>query len=105
MPTSWAEWKRKTSLLDNQWRQFQDTQLKAATTKPSLSHSPPVVTPTAAASSSFSKPSAATAPPAPQPMHLHHTHPVTKDPHSRLYFNCLKPGHITTIYTQPCAHN
>src|SRR5258708_3590540 len=22
MPSTWAEWKRKTSLLDNQWRQF-----------------------------------------------------------------------------------
>src|SRR5258708_35256062 len=33
MPTTWAEWKRKTSLLNNQWRQFRDTQPKAATTK------------------------------------------------------------------------
>src|SRR5260221_6134523 len=70
MPTTWAEWKCKTSLLNNQWRQFQDTQLKAATTKPSLFCSPPVVTSTATASSSFSKPSATTAPPAPQPMDL-----------------------------------
>src|SRR6266436_2968824 len=60
MPTTWAEWKCKTSLLDNQWRQFQDTQLKAATTKPSLFCSPPVITSTAATSSStssFSRPS------------------------------------------------
>src|SRR5258705_394736 len=31
MPTTWLEWKHKASLLDNQWRQFQDTQPKAAT--------------------------------------------------------------------------
>src|SRR5258707_482399 len=30
MPTTWLEWKRKASLLDNQWR-FQDMQPKAAT--------------------------------------------------------------------------
>src|SRR5260221_1333435 len=29
MPSTWAEWKRKTSLLDNQWRRFRDTQPKA----------------------------------------------------------------------------
>src|SRR5258708_22567324 len=65
MPTTWAEWKCKTSLLNNQWRQFQDTQPNAATTKLSLFHSPPVITSTAAtssSSSSFSTPSAATAP-------------------------------------------
>src|SRR5260221_330009 len=31
MPTTWLEWKCKASLLDNQWRQFRDTQPKAAT--------------------------------------------------------------------------
>src|SRR5258705_262330 len=31
MPTTWLEWKRKASLLDNQWRRFQDTQPKATT--------------------------------------------------------------------------
>src|SRR5260221_3904706 len=31
MPTTWLEWKRKASLLDNQWRRFRDTQAKAAT--------------------------------------------------------------------------
>src|SRR5258708_4074920 len=79
MPTTWAEWKHKTSLLDNQWRQFRDTQPKAATSKPSLFCSPPVVTSTTVASSSsssFSRPSATTASPAPQPMDLDHTNPV-----------------------------
>src|SRR5258706_10568705 len=86
MPSTWAEWKRKTSLLDNQWRWFQDTQPKAATTKLSLFCSPPVVTSTAAASS-FSRPSTATTPPAPQPMDLDCTNLVKKDPHGGLCFN------------------
>ena len=105
MPTTWAEWKHKTSLLNNQWRQFQDTQLKAATTKPSLFCSPPVVTSTATASSSFSKPSATTAPPAPQPMDLDCTNLVKKDPHSSLCFNCGKLGHITKVCRGPHAQN
>src|SRR5258707_6055755 len=36
MPSTWAEWKCKTSLLDNQWRQFRDTQPKATSAKLSL---------------------------------------------------------------------
>src|SRR5258708_20144025 len=105
MPTTWAEWKCKTSLLDNQWRWFRDTQPKAATTKPSLFRSPPVATSTAAASSSFSKPSATTAPPAPQPMDLDHTNPVKKDPCSGLCFNCGKLGHIAKVCKEPHAQN
>src|SRR5260221_3122568 len=108
MPTTWEEWKCKTSLLDNQWRQFQDTQPKAATSKPSLFCSPPVITSTAATSSSassFSRPSAATMSPAPQPMDLDCTNLVKKDPHSGLCFNCGKLGHIVKICTGPCAQN
>src|SRR5260221_3588697 len=108
MPTTWAEWKCKTSLLDNQWRWFRDTQSKAATSKPSLFCSPPVITSTTAASSSassFSRPSAATMPPAPQPMDLDHTNLVKKDPHSGLCFNCGKPGHIAKACRGPCTQN
>src|SRR5258705_13448157 len=108
MPTTWAEWKHKTSLLNNQWRQFRDTQLKAATTKLSLFCSPPVITPTTAASSSsssFSRPSATTVPPAPQPMDLDRTNPVKKDPCSGLCFNCGKLGHITKVCRGPHAQN
>src|SRR5258708_37035113 len=108
MPTTWAEWKHKTTLLDNQWRQFQDTQPKGATTKPSLFCSPPVVTSTAAASSSsspFSRPSATTVPPAPQPMDLDHTNPVKKHPCSSLSFNCGKPGHIVKVCRGPHTQN
>src|SRR5258708_28968281 len=96
------------SLLDNQWRWFQDTQLKAATTKPSLFRSPPVITSTTAASSSsssFSRPSATAMPPAPQPMDLDHTNLVKKDPCSSLCFNCGKPGHIAKVCRGPCTQN
>src|SRR5260370_397946 len=54
MPSTWAEWKHKTSLLDNQWRWFQDTQPKATSAK-SSSFLPSSITPFAvAASSTFS---------------------------------------------------
>src|SRR5258708_7280427 len=105
MPTTWGEWKCKTSLLNNQWRWFRDTQPKAATTKLSLFHSPPVVTSTTTASSSFSKPSATTVPPAPQPMDLDHTNLVKKDPCSSLCFNCGKLGHIAKVCRGPCTQN
>src|SRR5258708_9591015 len=105
MPTTWAEWKCKTSLLNNQWRRFQDTQPKATTTKLSLFCSPPVITSTTATSSSFSKPSTATAPPAPQPIDLDRTNPVKKDPHSGLCFNCCKLGDIMKVCRPPCTQN
>src|SRR6266404_3961312 len=59
MPSTWAEWKHKTSLLDNQWRWFQDTQPKATSAKLSLFH-PSSIAPfaVAASSASSSKPSA-----------------------------------------------
>src|SRR5258708_2054375 len=106
MPTTWLEWKCKTSLLDNQWRWFQDTQRKAATTWmfsfcPSL-----ITTPSAATtSSSHPKPSAPAAPPVPQPMDLDCAHPMKRDPHHGLCFNCGKPGHIAKVCRGPCAQN
>src|SRR5258708_3527899 len=93
MPTTWAEWKCKTSLLHNQWRGVLDTHLKAAPTKRPLFHSP------------LSKPSATAAPPAPQPMDLDHTNPVKKDPCSSLCFNCGKLGHIAKVCRGPHAQN
>src|SRR6266481_1379353 len=58
MPSTWAEWKHKTSLLDNQWRRFRDTQPKATSAKLS-SFCPSSVAPftTAASSTPPSKPS------------------------------------------------
>src|SRR5258705_267346 len=95
MPSTWAEWKCKTSLLDNQWRWFRDTQPKATSAKSSSFH-PSSVTPfaVAASSTSSSSPSAPPAPSGPQPMDLDRTNPVKRDPHSGLCFNCGKPGHI-----------
>src|SRR5258707_247436 len=40
MPTTWLEWKCKASLLDNQWRRFQDMQPKATTNWMFSSHPP-----------------------------------------------------------------
>src|SRR5260221_1040185 len=106
MPSTWAEWKRKTSLLDNQWRRFRDTQLKATSAK-SSSFCPSSVTPFAAAASSASssKPSTPPMPSGPQPMDLDCTNPVKRDPRSGLCFNCGKPGHITKVCRGPCTQN
>src|SRR5258708_1569696 len=106
MPSTWAEWKHKTSLLDNQWSQFQDTQPKATSAKLS-SFCPSSITPFAAAASSASssKPSTPPVPSGPQPMDLDRTNPVKRDPHSGLCFNCGKPGHITKVCRGPCTQN
>src|SRR6266478_7934404 len=106
MPSTWAEWKCKTSLLDNQWRRFQDTQPKATSAK-SSSFRPSSVAPfaTTASSASSSKPSAPPVPSGPQPMDLDHTNPVKRDPHSGLCFNCGKPGHIVKVCRGPCTQN
>src|SRR6266436_2164379 len=61
MPTTWLEWKCKASLLDNQWRRFQDMQPKAATNWTFSSCPPPAIISTAATSSP-------TASSVPQPM-------------------------------------
>src|SRR5258708_8992486 len=45
MPTTWLEWKCKASLLDNQWRRFQDMQPKAATNWTFSSCPPPPPSP------------------------------------------------------------
>src|SRR5258706_13307419 len=81
MPSTWAEWKRKTSLLDNQWRQFRDTQPKATSAKSSL-FCPSSIAPftVAASSASSSKPSTPPVPSGPQPMDLDRTNPVKRDP-------------------------
>src|SRR5258708_1015692 len=106
MPSTWAEWKRKTSLLDNQWRRFRDTQPKATSAKLS-SFRPSSITPFAAATSSASssKPSAPPVPSGPQPMDLDHTNPVKRDPRSSLCFNCGKPGHIAKVCRGPRTQN
>src|SRR5258708_7787847 len=106
MPSTWAEWKCKTSLLDNQWRWFRDTQPKATSAKLSL-FCPSSVTPftIAASSASSSKPSTPPVPSGPQPMDLDCTNPVKRDPRSGLCFNCGKPGHITKVCRGPHTQN
>src|SRR5258708_6384763 len=66
---------------------------------------PPAIVSTAAASSPSSRPSTPTASSVPQPMDLDRTHPVKRDPHHGLCFNCGKPGHIAKVCQGPCAQN
>src|SRR6266436_6095750 len=81
MPTTWAEWKREATLLDNQWRRFQATHPRPPPTRSPL---PPVTTfPHARPAPATPRPPAAAAPtppavrPAtgagPQPMDLDHS--------------------------------
>src|SRR5258708_8979495 len=102
MPSTWAEWKRKTSLLDNQWRRFRDTQPKATSAK-SPSFHPSSVAPfaTATSSASSSKPSTPPVPSGPQPMDLDCTNPVKRDPRSGLCFTSPNPAHIAQSRTPP----
>src|SRR5258708_25143868 len=66
---------------------------------------PPAIVSTAAASSPSSRPSTPTASSVPQPMDLDRTHPVKRDPHHGLCFNCGKPGHIAKVCQGPHAQN
>src|SRR5260221_8334019 len=100
MPTTWAEWKHKASLLDNQWRCFQDMQPKATANWTFSFCSSPAV----AASPSSQPPAPATSS-VPQPMDLDHAHPMKRDPHHGLCFNCGKPGHIMKVCQGPCTQN
>src|SRR5258707_8837961 len=105
MLTTWAEWKCKASLLDNQWRHFWDMQPKAATNWMFSFCSSPAVALTAATASPSSWPSASAASSVPQPMDLDHTHLMKRDPHHDLCFNCGKPGHIMKVCQGPCTQN
>ncbi len=80
MLTTWAEWKYKTSLLNNQWRCFWDMQPKATANQTFSFHSSPAVTLTAAAASPSTRAPAPTASSVPQPMDLDHTHLMKRDP-------------------------
>jgi hypothetical protein len=102
MPTTWAEWKRKASLLDNQWRRFRETQPKVSVPRTFALRAPAPHTPTtSAASSSVPPPSAHTASSGPQPMDLDRAHPLKRDPRHGLCFNCGKPRHIAKVCRGP----
>src|SRR6266478_3596525 len=80
-------------------------QPKATTNWTFSSCPPPAIVLTTATSSPSSRPSAPTASSVPQPMDLDCTHPVKRDPHHGLCFNCGKPGHIAKVCQGPCAQN
>src|SRR5258708_15966601 len=105
MLTTWAERKCKASLLDNQWRHFQDMQPKATANWTFSFCSSPAVALTAATASPSSQPSIPAASSVPQPMGLDHTHLMKRDPHHGLCFNCGKPGHIVKVCQGPHGQN
>src|SRR5258707_13283612 len=80
-------------------------QPKAATNRTFSSRPPPAIVSTTATSSPSSRPSTPTASSVPQPMDLDRTHPVKRDPHHGLCFNCGKPGHIVKVCQGPCTQN
>ncbi len=80
-------------------------QPKATTNWMFSSCPPPAIVLTATTSSPSSQPSTPTASSVPQPIDLDRTHPVKRDPHHGLCFNCGKPGHIMKVCQGPHAQN
>jgi hypothetical protein len=112
MPTTWAEWKREATLLDNQWRRFQATQPHPPPTRPPFppARPPPTTTfPHARPALAPPRPPAAAAPPVarpaagagPQPMDLDRSR--TDQRRDGLCYNCNAPGHVARDCPQPRA--
>ncbi len=108
MPRTWAEWKHKASILDNQWRRFNATCPQMMMSKnPATSTMTPMhssaLPPSAPSSTHSPMPPAPSSKSAadPQPMDLDHTE--SKNPPQTCY-NCNKPGHIAWNCLEPCTH-
>src|SRR5258705_7003154 len=108
MPRTWAEWKHKASILDNQWRRFNATHpqmmmSKNPATSAMTSMRSSTLPPSAPSSTHSPMPPAPSSKSAadPQPMDLDHT--KSKNPPWTCY-NCNKLGHITQNCPEPCAH-
>ena len=100
MPTTWAEWKQKASILDNQWRHFQTSQVRTTPPRPAISpfHARP--TPHTAPPRT-----AVPTPPTPgQPMELDRLQPTRRDPRRVVCYNCNCPGHFSRDCTKPQTH-
>src|SRR5258707_2555351 len=103
MPRTWAEWKCKASILNNQWRWFNTTHPQTMTTKnPVATSSCPTALPSSAPPSIHPSPTPPTggskSATEPQPMDLDHM--KSKNP-PRICYNCTKPGHIAHNYLEP----
>ena len=83
MPTTWAEWRREATLLDNQWQRFQVTQPRTPPSRPPALPARPLPTTT--------PPHVRPMPTPPQPA------PAPAPPNQRrdgLCYNCNAPGHV-----------
>src|SRR5260221_8051226 len=108
MPRTWAEWKHKASILDNQWRQFNATcpqmmmskNPATSTMTPMHSATLPPSTPSSTHSPMPPAPSSKLAAD-PQPMDLDRM--KSKNPPQTCY-NCNKPGHIAWNCPEPHTH-
>src|SRR5258705_1270848 len=108
MPRTWAEWKHKASILDNQWRQFNasDRQMMmsrhpaTSTMTPMCSATLPPSAPSSTHSPMPPAPSSKLAAD-PQPMDLDCM--KSKNPPWTCY-NCNKLGHIAWNCLEPCTH-
>src|SRR5260370_25255551 len=96
MPSTWAEWKSKASLLDNQWQQFQAMQPCPLLQKTAPFHHPPQMAPLTTHQTTLPASSSG-----PQPMDLDHGQQTGRDPRQGLCFNCGKPGHIARVCQEP----
>src|SRR5258708_16341846 len=108
MPRTWAEWKCKASILDNQWGWFnatcpQMTMSKNPTTSTTTPMHSATLPPSGPSSTRSPMPLAPSSKLAadPQPMDLDHM--KSKNPPWTCY-NCNKLGHIAWNCPEPCTH-